>query len=168
MQSIATSQQLQIRPATASDLQPLAEIWLEMMTDHESRDARFALAPAAAALWQDQAEELLYKDDAFVLAAEARDGLQGFCVGWVAKNPVIYRLPEVGFISEIAVRRRAKRHGIGRALVDAARTWFRQRRLTELQLSTAVWNDEARAFWQTLGGHPLLVRYHFDLTTTGG
>ena len=57
----------------------------------------------------------------------------------------------------------AQRHGVGRALMVASQRWFKDRRLTEYQLSTAVWNEPARAFWQAMGGQPLLVRYRFDV-----
>lgn len=131
---------------------------------HERTDARFALAEDALARWRSLAHEILGRDDGFLAIAEIGGEPAGFCLGWIARNPAIYRVPEVGFVSEIAVKSAYRRRGVGRALIDAARAWFRGRGVDEFQLSTAVWNREAQAFWVALGGVPLLVRYRFDLS----
>jgi ribosomal protein S18 acetylase RimI-like enzyme len=141
----------------------LRRIWLELLHMHESQDPSFALAKDGVQKWQQMAEDMLDREDTFVLAAtDARD-LLGFCLGWVARNPPIYRVSEVGFISEIAVARAAQRRGVGSALIAEARRWFKARGLQEFQLSTAVWNSPAQSFWSAVGGHPLLVRYRFDV-----
>ncbi len=163
MVSLATKHAVIVRPARLLELPALAEIWRELMAMHAGRDERFALAPRAAERWEQLAADLVEREDGFVLAAEQERALVGFCVGWIARNPVIYRVAEVGFVSEIAVTRRARRGGVGRALMREVRRWFVNKGVTELQLSTAVWNAEARAFWEALGGEPMLLRYHFDL-----
>lgn len=152
-----------IRQAARHDVPGLLGIWEELMLMHAERDDRFALASNASDEWCVQAYELLSREDAFFLTAERDGQLAGFCLGWIAKNPSIYRVAEVGFVSEIAVRQVHRRHHIGRTLMQAAARWCRQRGLTELQLSTAVWNDDAISFWRSLGGEPLLVRFRFDL-----
>ena len=69
----------------------------------------------------------------------------------------------VSFTLKIAVTTSHKRRGVGRLLIGAASEWFAQRGLKEFQLSTAVWNEGAHAFWKAMGGEPLLMRYRFDL-----
>lgn len=141
----------------------MSAVWQELMELHERQDARFALADDALYRWRTLAHEVLDREDGFLLAAELDGRLVGLCLGWLAKNPVIYRVSDVGFVSEIAVTRGLRRHGVGRALIDAAAAWFRERDVHEFQLSTAVWNQEAQAFWKALGGEPLLLRYRFQL-----
>lgn len=157
------AREVSIRLARPQDLASLCRLWEELMALHEGRDYRFALAIDAVAQWREQADEVIQRADGFVLVAEDDRRPVGFCLGWVAKNPPIYRVPEVGFISEIAVTPSHKRRGIGRTLINAARAWFLERGLSEFQLSTAVWNDSAHAFWRALGGEPLLTRYRFEL-----
>ncbi len=152
-----------MRVALHEDVASLSVIWQELMDMHERTDERFALAPDALFRWRSLAHEVLDRDDGFLLVAERRGQLAGFCLGWLAKNPVIYRVTEVGFVSEIAVTASARRHGVGRALISAVRDWFRKRGVREFQLSTAVWNLDAQAFWKSLGGDPLLLRYRFQL-----
>ena len=87
----------------------------------------------------------------------------GFCLGWIARNPPIYQVTEVGFISEIAVARSQQRQGVGRALIREAMRFFERKGVHEFQLSTAVWNEGAHEFWKSLGGEVLLYRYRFPL-----
>lgn len=154
---------VRVRSARHSDVPALSSIWQELMDLHEGRDQRFALADDAVARWRALAHEILGREDGFLSLAEVDGQPVGFCLGWVAKNPAIYRVAEVGFISEIAVTSSSRRHGVGSALIAAARSWFRGRHVSEFQLSTAVWNQDAQDFWAANGGEALLVRYRFDV-----
>lgn len=157
------SHALRVRAARHADVPALAAIWQELMDLHERTDERFALADDAVVRWRALAHEILGRDDGFLQLAELDGRPVGFCLGWLAKNPAIYRISEVGFISEIAVTASCRRQGVGRALIDSARAWFRGHRVAEFQLSTAVWNESAQSFWVANGGAPLLVRYRFDV-----
>jgi ribosomal protein S18 acetylase RimI-like enzyme len=157
----AQPEQIRVRPAKNADVPALGLIWQELMEMHERTDHRFALAHDALIRWRGLAHDMLNRDDGFLLIAELGGRAAGFCLGWLAKNPPIYKIGEVGFISEIAVGRLHQRRGIGRALIEAAREWFRAHEVREFQLSTAVWNEEAQAFWRAVGGEPLLLRYRF-------
>lgn len=150
-----------VRWARHADVSALAVMWQELMDIHVRTDARFALADDALTRWRTLAHEILGRDDGFLSIAEVGGAPAGFCLGWIAKNPAIYRISEVGFISEIAVTQARRRCGVGRALVALARAWFREHNVEEFQLSTAVWNREAQAFWKAVGGEPLLLRYRF-------
>lgn len=155
--------EIHVRPALLADLAVLSQIWQELMDYHQETDERFALADDAVERWQVLAEDMLAREDAFLLAAHNGGDPTGFCLGWIARNPPIYRVAEVGFISEIAVARVQQRRGVGRALIQEAMRFFAAKGVNEFQLSTAVWNDSAHEFWKALGGEVLLYRYRFPL-----
>jgi len=152
-----------VRPAQHADLGILSDIWLELMDYHQDTDDRFALASDAVERWHVLAEDMLTREDAFLLTAHNGGDPVGFCLGWIARNPPIYQVIEVGFISEIAVSRAQQRRGVGRALIREATRFFAGRGVHEFQLSTAVWNEGAHEFWKSLGGEVLLLRYRFPL-----
>lgn len=61
----------------------------------------------------------------------------------------------VGYVEEIAVIDRARKLGVGRALMDAACERFRERGHSHYALSTVPGNDDARAFYTRLGMRPV-------------
>ena len=162
-QELAPTDIVATRPAQRADMPALRPIWREFMEAHASRDDAFALAEDAEDRWQQMAFDLMGRDDSFVLVSTVDGTPRGLCVGWVARNPPIYSVAEIGFIAEICVSRSHFRRGIGRALMAAARTWFAARGLAEFQLATAIWNIEAQTYWRQQGGEASLVRYRFVL-----
>lgn len=147
-----------VRPREAAALLPL---WHELMRPHVEHEPAFALAPDADRRWVELAEEMAERDDAFLLVARLGELTAGYALGWQARNPTIYAVSQIGFISELVVTSAVRRRGVGRALVEGCRQWFRGRGLGEFQLATAVWNREAQAFWEAVGGAALLLRYRF-------
>lgn len=152
-----------VRAARRSDLDALEPIWTDFMNAHERRDGHFALAADSLRRWRSLVSEMIYRDDGLVLVGEWGGRVSGYCLGWLARNPPIYSVNLVGFISELAVRTDARRRGVGTVLIEAARRWFDSREVTEFQLATAIWNRSAQAFWHSLGGRPILTRYRFDV-----
>lgn len=152
-----------IRAADLDDLAGLSDIWLQLMQMHESADLAFMLAEDGLAQWQHMVRGLVDRDDTFVFVALKQTVPVGFCLGWIARNPPIYALRDVGFLSEIAVAQAFRQQGIGQGLIACARQWFARHKLLEFQLSTAVWNHTAQSFWARTGGMPMLLRYRFDV-----
>lgn len=81
----------------------------------------------------------------FIYAIE-RDGLAGY------ENTDL-----MGYVEEIAVLDSARKLGIGRALMDAARAEFRRRGYSHFELSSVPGNESARAFYARLGMQPAAV-----------
>lgn len=152
-----------VREAKRSDIDALTPIWVEFMSDHEQRDRHFTLARDGTARWRSLVTEMVFRDDGFVFVGEVDGRIAGYCLGWLARNPPIYSVSTVGFISELAVRSEDRRRGVGSALIGAARGWFDTRAVTEFQLATAVWNERAQKFWHQLGGRPILTRFRFEV-----
>ena len=75
----------------------------------------------------------------FIYAIE-RDGLAGY------ENS-----EKMGYVEEIAVLDSARKLGVGRALMEAARDEFRRRGYSHFELSSVPGNESARAFYARLG-----------------
>lgn len=155
-----------IRAAQAEDLASLSDIWLQLMQMHETSDLAFMLAEDGLVQWQRMVRDLVDRDDTFVFVALKQAVPIGFCLGWIARNPPIYALRDVGFVSEIAVAQAFRKQGVGQSLIARARKWFAKHKLLEFQLSTAVWNHTAQSFWARTGGMPMLLRYRFEVHPT--
>lgn len=134
-------------------------LWTTMMESHADQDDAFALADDAPRIWQQAVWDMMARRDNFVFVVPQ----EGFCCGWVARHPAIYAAREVGLLSEICVAARSSRKGVGQALMKAAKEWFVARDVDDFQLATAQFNSGGQAFFASLGGRPILQRYHFSL-----
>ena len=130
----------------------------------DDRAGVLELAPRLAegvAPWRDQAEALLAgrrwleesldaaeTGNGAVLVAADADGIAGVIS---VRASTHFTGERDGYIGELVVAERASRHGIGRALVDAADAWARDHGLRNLTLLTGAFNTNARGFYAALG-----------------
>jgi ribosomal protein S18 acetylase RimI-like enzyme len=153
---------IRVRTGRRADIDAVLPIWEAFMREHEARDEHFRLASNAPERWRSLMTEMIHRDDGFVLVAEVDGDIAGYVLGWLARNPPIYEASTVGFISELAVSETRRHCGVGSHLVRASRDWFNRRGAREFQLATALWNEAARALWESEGARPILVRYRFQ------
>jgi GNAT superfamily N-acetyltransferase len=94
--------------------------------------------------------------DGFCLVAEGVDGeVLGFVFCVEREGFAAYESSAaIGYVEEIAVVDSARRLGVGRAQMDKARERFRGRGYSHFELSTVPGNEDARAFYTSLGMEP--------------
>jgi ribosomal protein S18 acetylase RimI-like enzyme len=92
----------------------------------------------------------------FCLIAEGPDGaVLGFVYCVEHEGLAAYETSEaIGYVDEIGVIESARGLGVGRALMDAARSKFKERGYSHFELSTVPGNEDARAFYSRLGLKP--------------
>lgn len=140
-----------LRRARRADLPALAALWSELVEQHATLDAAFALrAGAAAALEAELAREL---DDAdHALFVSDADGVPvGFCAVQVQHGPAVAVEMHRAEITELVVARSARRAGRGRALAEAALAWARERGAARVEVRVAARNPSGQAFWRSVG-----------------
>ena len=138
-----------VRRARAPDLNLLVELWLDLARHHQSLDPYFEMRPDA----RNVARRLLARelDDPDAAAWLAGDPATGFCIVRVDHAPPIHREVERAEITDLGVHPSARRAGIGRALVEAASGWARERGIERLEARVLARNPEGQAFWRALG-----------------
>lgn len=89
----------------------------------------------------------------------SRDGADiGFLAGRVRPLPGHYGGETVGYVSDVYVDAAARGAGVGKALLAAAQEWFRTQGVRRLELQVIVNNEQARAFYRSLGWQEELVQ----------
>jgi ribosomal protein S18 acetylase RimI-like enzyme len=68
------------------------------------------------------------------------------------------------YVGELAVTEEAEGRGVGRALMDGAEAWARERGLERISLDTGAANDGARGFYARLGYTETDIRLSKPLT----
>ena len=88
--------------------------------------------------------------DACVLVAEAGDGaLIGICTAYQDLHSV--RFGYRAWVEDLAVDPGRRSEGVGKALLDAAKAWARERGATHLELDSAEARSDAHRFYEREG-----------------
>ena len=88
--------------------------------------------------------------DAVVLLAESEAGeLIGFCTGYQDLHSV--RFGYRAWVEDLAVHPDHRSQGVGKALLDAAKSWARERGATHLELDSAETREDAHRFYEREG-----------------
>ena len=84
--------------------------------------------------------------DAVVLVADANPGLVGICSAYQDLHSV--RFGCRAWVEDLAVHPERRSEGIGKALLDAAKDWARERGATHLELDSAETRGDAHRFYE--------------------
>ncbi len=141
----------EIRPATIRDVPEIVAIWGELAFHHARLDPAFA----PSARWQEEYRHfirgLLGRDDALAVVGVKDGRLMGYAVGRISLLPSFFAERRRGYIHDVVTREAYRRRGIGRRLVGALVTWMREADVLTVELTVAVKNEEAVAFWNSMG-----------------
>jgi len=151
MTLLADPPTLQIRPAVRADFDALCALWAEV--DDLHRRARPELFRAPEGPGRDPAwfERVIDWPDSEVLVAQAPDGrIDGLAVLLVRKPSASGLHASAPFveIDNLVVAPGARRQGVGRALMEAARAWTAARGLARLELNVYEFNEAAQSFYE--------------------
>ncbi|MDR7420505.1 MAG: GNAT family N-acetyltransferase [Armatimonadota bacterium] len=140
-----------IRPATSADIPEIVAIWGELAFHHARLDSAFA----PSSRWQEEyryfVRGLLGRDDALAVVAVEGDRVVGYGVGRISILPGFFERRRRGYIHDVVTRETHRRRGIGRRLVEALLRWMRESDVSSVELTVAVRNAGAVAFWERMG-----------------
>ena len=140
-----------VRRARHRDLEGLVELWRELMRHHAPLDPHYTLAPGAAASWRQHVAGLLGGASGAVFVCGEEGAPDAFCsVELREASPL---LSEAGRaeIADLFVSPTLRRSGRGRALVDAALAWIRERGIVRVEVRVVAANRDGQEFWRALG-----------------
>ena len=134
---------IQIRRASLADLRTVAELF-DGYRQFYGQPADFLLAEAFL-------RDRLTNDDSVIFLAS--DSASGTGLGFVQLYPSFSSVAarRIWILNDMFVAATARRRGVGRALLDAARDHGVATGAKRLVLSTAATNHEARALYESYG-----------------
>jgi ribosomal protein S18 acetylase RimI-like enzyme len=148
----------------------MLQLWREMMDFHARAEPRFRPLPSPQGeeMWERHVREHIWGNkDWCVLVAEADGRLIGQIMGVLRDSIPVFVSEKYGYVTDIVVDPMARRSGVGRALFDALRAWFRERRVPYLQLQVAHGNPASQAFWRAMGCTDYMDTMWYDIETGG-
>jgi len=141
------------RPALVEDV-PAMLLMVSAICDlHETNDAeRFEILPDVLDRYAAWLPARAVDPRSVFLLAERDDGtFAGFIVGTVEAEVPIFRIAEFGWIHDVWVELDARRQGVARELATRTIAAFKAMGVQQIRLHTAAFNDDARAFFSSIG-----------------
>ena len=131
----------EVRAARAGEEEAIVSLYEWLFAPPGSRPAAWDERRAAVALRQ-----AIDSHDACVLVAEDDGTLVGFCTGYQDLHSV--RFGYRAWVEDLAVDPERRSEGVGKALLDAAKAWGRERGATHLELASAEARADAHRFYE--------------------
>jgi GNAT superfamily N-acetyltransferase len=154
-----------IRPATPDDVPELGRLGAQLMRLHHEFDRQRFLAPG------DTPEvgyghflgSQLGAPDVFLHVAEHDGRVIGYVYAGI--EPLSWKelRDECGFVHDLLVEEPARGLGAGRALLEAAATWFTSREMPRVMLWTASQNATAQRLFARAGFRPTMIEMTREL-----
>jgi ribosomal protein S18 acetylase RimI-like enzyme len=91
------------------------------------------------------------KSDYKVLVVEQNGAIIASALGMIQSNKPLLWPQKIGYIGMFIVHSKFRRRGIGNSLYKRLLDWFVSYQIKEIQLTTEVNNDLAKAFWNNHG-----------------
>jgi len=146
---------------------PRGALRIRPMTDRDAGEVALLSAqlgyPATADVVRERFRALSRDPDSSIFVAERDDGR---LAGWI--HVVAQRFLETDHHTEIAglvVDTGARRSGVGRALIDAAEAWTRERGCVTVRVRSNMKRVEAKPFYERMGYRVVKTQYVFEKTT---
>ena len=153
--SMTEHKKVQIREASADDLNQIGDLWEELIRFHNRLDDRFWVrAPDGRRKFLDWMHEALSDNERALFVAAESGQVVGFVHGMLKNSPPPMLDKIAGFVTDMVVSPLHRRTGIGRSLMDAVESWFRDHGAKEIKLTAALCNEDAVLFWRDIGFEP--------------
>jgi GNAT superfamily N-acetyltransferase len=147
----------EVRAARADEAEAIVPLYEWLFAPPGSVPAAWDERRAVVALRQ-----AIESHDCAVLVAEADDGaLIGFITGYQDLHSVRYGYR--AWVEDLAVDPEQRSQGVGKALLDAARAWARERGATHLELDSALARTDAHRFYEREGSHYKSFSFGWEL-----
>ena len=146
----------EIRAAQSGEEAAIVPLYEWLFAAPGSQPAAWDAKRAAVALAQ-----AIESHDACVLVADDDGELVGFCTGYQDLHSVRfgYRV----WVEDLAVDPEHRSRGVGKALLDAAKGWARERGATHLELDSAEARTDAHRFYEREGADDRSICFGWQL-----
>ena len=147
---------VEIRAARPGEEEAIVPLYEWLFAPPGSRPGAWDERRAAVALRQ-----AIDSHDACVLLADDDGALVGFCTGYQDLHSV--RFGYRAWVEDLAVDPQRRSLGVGKALLEAAKAWARERGATHLELDSAEARADAHRFYEREGAGYRSICFGWEL-----
>lgn len=140
------------------DWTAVAALFTKMYARMDEMGLMLPLADDGAEKWLKTARITSGKYGVLVVAKDDAK-IIGFAHGMIKFLPDYLGGYSVGIITHVFVDEKARRAGVGKALVKELEAWFGIKKVHSVELQVITGNPNAQAFWKKLGYSEELLQY---------
>ena len=155
-----TNMTFSVREAVSEDLNELLRLWQERTEVYLQSERR---AQVERDIWQAAVLNWIQREDAAVMVAERDDQLIGYIIGWRWQNPPLIEPAFYGLVSEMSVDGHCKQGGVGSAMLEALKDWFKAQNLAYFEVRVPVRQPIEQAFWRAVGAKDFYDHLYYRL-----
>lgn len=155
-----------IRPAKKSDTKKIAKLWLDFVEYHRQlEEATPRVAAGGEERYAMQIRWSIEDDYAQTFVAEDEDKVIGYVYGMVMSlTAEMFEDERAGMVADIYVIPDYQGQGVGKALMETMKDWFKLRGASYYEWYVAVENERGVRFWRdAMGGRPFMMRMRAEL-----
>ena len=130
-----------IRPAVSAEVERVLGMYEWLFAEPGSLPPAWDPERARQAI-----AEAIESAESTLLVAEHRGELLGFCSAYIELNSVRYGVR--CWVEDLAVSPEHRSQGVGKGLLEAAKSWARERGATHLELDSGEKRDDAHRFYE--------------------
>ena len=157
-----------IRPATATDQEPLGRFGGALMRQHHAADPRrFIQVEHPEAGYGRFLVSRISEPNSLVMVAERSGAVIGYVFADVESTNWMELRGPCGVVQDIYVDEAARHQGAGRKLMSAAIDWIRSKGRSQVVLLTKDRNEHAQHLFTSLGFRPTMVEMTLDQEIEG-
>ncbi|MBD78746.1 MAG: hypothetical protein CL840_07490 [Crocinitomicaceae bacterium] len=142
---------MRIRQASLKDIPQMTELWGEIMKYHEGDNPFFVLVENYRELVPPMLEKRLKSDSELAFVNESDSEISGMIMLKTEDLPPLVPFKKKGYIAETVVSKNHRSRGIGEALVQQAKAYFREQGCDVMELQVSSKNPQGIKFWERMG-----------------
>ena len=157
-----------IRPATASDQEPLGRFGGALMRQHHAADPRRFIQVEHPEMGYGRfLVSQLSNPNSLVMVAEHSGAVIGYVYADVEGTNWMELRGPCGVVHDVYVDEAARHQGAGRELMRAAITWVYSKARSQVVVLTKTQNEPAQRLFTALGFRPTMIEMTLDQDTRG-
>ncbi|MEL6404014.1 MAG: GNAT family N-acetyltransferase [Chloroflexota bacterium] len=155
-----------VRPAKREDADAISELWFALVSYHRNLSNLMPIpADDGKARYASRIRWSVDDDHVQTFVAEKDGELIGYVYGTVVDLlPEMFKDEKSGIVGDIFVADAHRSNGVGTALMEVMKDWFRLRGVSHYEWYVAARNEAGIRFWEkTMGGQKVMIRMRADV-----
>ncbi len=146
------------RKARVADADALSRMGEGLLSYHRKLDAYYTPKKDVNDVYKRFFKSCVYSSKRQIVVAEKDGKIIGYALAEISQRPPVYPKRRLGVVCDMYVEKSYRRKGVGKLMYKELKTWFREKKIKDVELSVHVKNTSGIKTWEKLGFTRYLIR----------